>query len=86
MHAVSDAWAGLQTVTAPMIGVEFESALICWDPYGDGISEGKEEGEEGSNLARVSYDPSSGHGLGLWRQSIPCEPNPVYRMSLWIKT
>jgi len=86
MHAVSVAWAGLQTVTSPMIGVEFESALICWEPYGDGTSEGKEEGEEGSNLARVSYDPSSGHGLGLWRQSIPCEPNPVYRMSLWIKT
>jgi hypothetical protein len=86
VHAVSNGWAALPTVSTPVIKPGFGDALICWEPYGDGTNEAGEEGREGPYSTLISHDPSPGNGLGLRQRSIPCEPTPVYRMSLWIKT
>jgi hypothetical protein len=65
----------------------FEDGLTYWEPYGDGVAEviaGR--GRDGSNAARLSRDQATGNFFGLVQRKIPCEPNTIYRLTLWLKT
>jgi hypothetical protein len=72
--------------TSPQNG-GFEDGLKSWESYGDGTSyETADGGTEGSSSAYLKRVAATGQYFGLLQRKIPCEPNTIYRLSLWLKT
>jgi len=64
----------------------FESGLKYWERYGDGDYRAVAGGVEGAQCAQISRSKGTGYYLGLAQRKIPCEPNTIYRLTLWLKT
>jgi hypothetical protein len=64
----------------------FEDGLTLWESYGDGVTHVVKQGLDGSYAVRLSRDRATGNYFGLAQRKIPCEPNTIYRLTLWLKT
>ncbi len=79
-------WADLRTPGSPVINPGFEAGLTYWEPYGDGNADAGEGGMDGSHASRLARDRATGNYFGLVQRKIPCAPNTIYRLTLWLKT
>jgi hypothetical protein len=82
VSGVSIDWKGFQRPLNP----GFEDDLFLWESYGDGVTEVVKQGLDGSYAARLSRAQATGNYFGLVQRGIPCEPNTIYRLTLWLKT
>jgi hypothetical protein len=64
----------------------FESGLKYWERYGDGDYRAVAGGVEGAQCAQIGRSKGTGYYFGLTQRKIPCEPNTIYRLTLWLKT
>jgi hypothetical protein len=82
VNGISKDWKEFQRPRNP----GFEDGLTLWEPYGDGVTEVVKQGLDGSYATRLSRDRATGNYFGLVQRKIPCEPNTIYHLTLWVKT
>jgi hypothetical protein len=82
VNGISKDWKEFQRPRNP----GFEDGLTLWESYGDGIAEVVKQGMDGSYATRLSRDRATVNFFGLVQRKISCEPNTIYRLTLWLKT